>query len=50
MKDHFVKIAVTLIGKDKSMEIIRHICMEKKYLQGKCENYRRKFYLVITFS
>jgi hypothetical protein len=30
MKDHFVKIAVTLIGKDKSMEIIRHICMEKK--------------------
>lgn len=30
MKDHFVKIAVTLIGKDKTMEIIRNICMDKK--------------------
>ena len=30
MKDHFVKIAVTLIGKDASLEIIRHMCLCNK--------------------
>lgn len=30
MKDHFVKIAVTILGHEKAREIIRHYSRDKK--------------------
>lgn len=29
-KDHFAKIGLTMIGKDRSLAIIRNICMDHK--------------------
>lgn len=29
-KDHFAKIGLTMIGKDRSLAIIRNICMDQK--------------------
>jgi hypothetical protein len=39
MKEHFVKIAVTLIGKDKSIEIIRKLGYDKKMKIKKINEY-----------
>ncbi len=35
MKKHFVKIAVSLLGKDTALEIIRDICVKNKLSRAK---------------
>ena len=42
IKDHFVKMAVDMIGKQSVSEIIRYICVKHKISPNKRRNYEKQ--------